>query len=427
MVLFSGFLVFFMQIGFVSIEAGAGRAKNVRNILLKNMVNIMLCALCWWAVGYTFAYGDSAGGILGVSNFFTSASPSSSGRKPWFFTWTFALSTVTITSGCLAERTHLFAYPVYTTVTTMMVHPVVVHWVWNPHSWLQSKVGSGCQFLDFAGGSAVHLVGGLMGLVGAWRVGPRLGRFEDGGGGKGLQGHHVASYATGTLMLWFGWFGFNCGSTYTYLQASPELAPVAANRVALNMTLCASAAGLSALFLSSIRSGTFDLTMCCNGLLSGLGASTANAGFVQPWAAAAVGALAGAAYVCHHRLLVGAGIDDPLDSSAVHAGSGVLGCLSTAFLATPAYVKEMTGSQCGGIVYGRGAHGWTQLGMQLLGLVVTSVWVAIWGLAVFSALKALNLLRVDQQTELAGIDNMEHGGPAYPEFGASRVGSNTGQ
>ncbi|KAG2449195.1 hypothetical protein HYH02_005942 [Chlamydomonas schloesseri] len=410
-VLLNGFLIFFMQIGFVSAESGQGRAKNVRNILLKNSVNIMLCAICWWAVGYAFAYGNSSGGFIGTSRFFSDGE--SFGSKPWFFTWTFCLSCVTIASGCLAERTHLFVYPVYTAVVSIAVHPVIAHWVWAPDSWLNSMTGSPCRFLDFAGGAVVHTVGGLTGLIGAMLCGPRLGRFED-GVDKDIPGHDVSSVSLGSLMLWFGWYGFNCGSTYIYMAQGGAEASAAVSRVALNMTLCASVAGMTSLVVASIQSGTFDLAVCCNGLMAGLSASTSNVGFLTPWAACITGALAGLMYVGVSRLLVRMGVDDPLDSSAIHCGSGMLGVLVSGFLAKPSYVLEMVNCNCGGVVYA--TNGGMQLGMQLLGLSCSMVWTVIWALLTFGTLKKLQLLRVDQQTELAGIDNMEHGGPAYPEF-----------
>ncbi|KAG2499743.1 hypothetical protein HYH03_002676 [Edaphochlamys debaryana] len=410
-----------MQIGFVSAESGQGRAKNVRNILLKNSVNIMLCALCWWAVGYAFAYGKSAGGFIGVSRFFSDGE--TYGGKPWFFTWTFCLSTVTIASGCLAERTNLFVYPVYTAVLSLIVHPIVAHWVWVPNSWLNSSVGSECRFLDFAGGTVVHLLGGLTGLIGAILVGPRMGRFED-GVCKEIPGHDVSSVSLGSLMLWFGWFGFNCGSTYIYMSEGGEAASSAVSRVALNMTLCASAAGMTSLIIASMQSGTFDLAICCNGLMSGLSASTSNVGFVTPWASCITGALAGLCYVLNSRLLARMGVDDPLDGSAIHCGSGMLGIVVSGFLARPSYVQSMVDRNCGGVVYG--VNGGMQLGMQLLGLSVVTVWTAFWAFLTFWTLKHFNLLRVDQQTELAGIDNMEHGGPAYPEFLQRVQSSRTG-
>jgi len=409
LILINGFLVFFMQVGFVSIEAGYGRSKNVRNILLKNMVDILLCGLCWWAIGYAFAHGDSAaGGFIGLSGFF---SESISELDPWFFTFTFALATVTIVSGCLAERTNLVVYPIYTILMSIWVHPVAVHWAWSPTSWLQGV--SDCKFLDFAGGTVVHVVGGAMGLVGATLCGPRIGRFED-GEPKALPGHDITSVSIGTLFLWFGWFGFNCGSLYMQPGAASINTGMAVDRVALNMVLSAAAAGLSALVVTSRSTGTVDLIVCTNGILCGLVAATPTCGYMAPWACLITGLLAGVAYLGCSRLLLKLQIDDPLDSTAVHLSSGMLGTLMNGALARPQYVEELMGSRCGGFVYS--GQGGMLLGMQLLGVTVILAWTVAWSVACFMALRHLGRLRVDQTTELAGLDNIEHGGPAYPEF-----------
>ncbi|KAG2496659.1 hypothetical protein HYH03_005479 [Edaphochlamys debaryana] len=423
-----GAIVFFLQVGFVSLEVGCARSKNVKNILLKNTVNILICAICWWAVGYAFSYGESAGGFLGVSGFFYEGGLGPA--KLWFYSWTFCLSTVTIVSGCLAERTALLVYPIFTVAMAAWVHPVVVHWTWTPGSWLLS-LSDECHFLDFAGGAAVHMCGGMMGLVGASLVGPRIGRFEE-GRAKEMPGHDVSSVAIGTLFLWFGWFGFNCGSAYVYMgnmdamtttsAAEAALAsgdvssggPAPADRVALNMTLVASVSGLTALLLSSLRSGTVDLAVCCNALLSGLVMSTPAGGFITSWAAVIYGLVAAALYMGGSRLLIRLRIDDPLESSAIHYGCGCVGSLLLGVLARPSYVQQLTGVDCGGLVYG--GKGGLLLGLQLLGVVAVTAWTGLFSLAVFISLRWLGRLRVDQVTELAGLDNMEHGGPAYPEF-----------
>ena len=190
-----------MNVGFVMLETGNGRAKNVRNVLLKNLVDVMLCALLWWAVGYAFAYGKSAAGVIGYTGFFLENSEEDADR-PWFFSWTFCVACVTIVSGCLAERTRFIAYPIYTAVLAALVHPLLVHWVWGSSSWMASV--SACRPLDFAGGLAVHLAGGIFGLVGAILCGPRLGRFE-GSAAKELPGHDMAFVTLGAFMLWLGW------------------------------------------------------------------------------------------------------------------------------------------------------------------------------------------------------------------------------
>jgi Amt family ammonium transporter len=298
-----------MQIGFVALEMGSGRAKNVRNILLKNLADVMLAALAWWAVGYAFAYGNSAGGVIGASHFFYEADaelaiPAGSGDapRPWFFSWTFAVAACTIVSGCLAERTRLGVYPAFTAAIAAFVHPILVHWLWAKGGWL-GRVGE-CRPLDFAGGTVVHMVGGLFGLVGAAFVGPRLGRFED-GVPRDMPGHDMGWVTIGTLALWFGWYGFNAGSVYLYGGASPA----AAQRAAMNTTLGGSTAGLVALLVGSWLGGTYDLRLCCNGLLSGLVTVTSMAGFVDPYAAAVCGVLAGASYVFVSRLMVRAVVE----------------------------------------------------------------------------------------------------------------------
>ncbi|KAI8471943.1 MAG: putative ammonium transporter [Monoraphidium minutum] len=401
-VVFSGFLIFFMQVGFVALEMGSGRAKNVRNILLKNLVDVMLAAMCWWAVGYAFAYGTSAGGVIGYTHFFFEAEGQAS--RPWFFSWTFCVAACTIVSGCLAERTRLVVYPAFTCAIAAFVHPLLVHWLWSPDSWF-ARV-SPCRPLDFAGGTVVHMIGGLFGIVGAVFVGPRLGRFEE-GQVKDMPGHDMGWVTIGTLSLWFGWYGFNTGSTY--LWGSPS--PLAAQRAAMNTTLGASSAGLVSLLLGSWIGGTYDLRLCCNGVLSGLVTVTAMCGFVDPYAAVVGGVIAGGSYIGFSRLMLKLGVDDPLDSGAVHFGNGLLGTLMLAFFAKPEHVAALAGSECGGVFYT--SKGWMQLGMQALAVVLVTAVAGAVALAVFGGLRRFNLLRVEVSTELAGLDNMEHGGPAY--------------
>lgn len=253
-----------MQVGFISLELGFGRSKNVKNVLLKNIVDMLLCALCWWLVGYGIENGTS-NKFMGTTGFL-----GNSESKPWFFTFGFALATVSIVSGCLAERTNFLAYPLLTIVTSAWIHPVAGHWAWDSNSWLQSV--SDCGFLDFAGGCVVHVTGGVIGLVGASLVGPRLGRFE---AGKVIlmPGHDISQVCLGTLLLWFGWFGFNCGSIYLQTKV-PTNTGVYVDRVAMNMALAASSAGIAPLLLTSFMTGTFDLIVACNGVLAGLVAAT---------------------------------------------------------------------------------------------------------------------------------------------------------
>ncbi|GIL84317.1 hypothetical protein Vretimale_15936 [Volvox reticuliferus] len=440
-----GAIVFFLQVGFVSLEVGYGRSKNVKNILLKNTVNILLCAIVWWSVGYAFSFGVSTGGFIGTSGFFHDGSLGV--VKIWFYSWNFCLATVAIVSGCLAERTSLVAYPLLTLVMASWVHPVASHWAWQRDSWLLG-LSDECRFLDFAGGAAVHVCGGLMGLVGATIVGPRIGRFEE-GRAKDIPGHDVSSAAIGTLFLWFGWFGFNCGTTYVYLGnmataaaatsvddglSAPSSPPPPAgatggnpaDRVALNMTLTASVSSLTALLLSSLHSGTVDLVICCNALLAGLVMSTPACGFITSWAAVVYGLAGAGIYLGGARLLVRMHVDDPLESSVVHFACGTAGTVLLGFLARPAYVAQLTGYNCGGLVYGA-RKGGLLLGLQVLGVVAVAAWTGVFSVLVFWALRRAGRLRVDQVTELAGLDNMDHGGPAYPEFNLVPYNNGSGE
>lgn len=401
-----GFLVFFMQIGFVALETGGGRAKNVKNVLLKNLIDAMVCGLVWWCCGYAFAYGSSANGFIGHSMFFYNGSEASD--KPWFFSWAVALCCITVISGCLAERTRLSAYPLYTILITGFVQPVCLHWVWDQYGWLATF--SDCHFLDAAGGSVVHVLAGVTGVIAAAFCGPRLGRFED-GASKEMPGHDITWVGIGTLMLWFGWYGFNCGAVWLHMDSGA----VPMRRVAVNTTLSAASSGLTTLLIHHFLSaGTFDLQVCCNGLLSGLVAITGSCAFLDTWAAVLSGLLAGGIYVGSSHLLVRLRVDDPLDASAVHLGNGALGCLFNGLFAKPEIVSQMSLGICGGVIYS--SEGWLQLGVQVLGLLVIAAWTSFFAVLLFGALRHWRVLRVDQATELAGIDNMDHGGPAYPEF-----------
>eukprot|EP00201_Polytomella_parva_P008608 CAMPEP_0175067698 /NCGR_PEP_ID=MMETSP0052_2-20121109/17249_1 /TAXON_ID=51329 ORGANISM="Polytomella parva, Strain SAG 63-3" /NCGR_SAMPLE_ID=MMETSP0052_2 /ASSEMBLY_ACC=CAM_ASM_000194 /LENGTH=388 /DNA_ID=CAMNT_0016334621 /DNA_START=335 /DNA_END=1497 /DNA_ORIENTATION=+ len=388
-----------MQVGFVSLEVGYGRAKNVRNVLLKNMADVMLCAICWWSVGFGIGNGKSRGGFVGSNGFFSDGLGSI--NKPWFYSYVFAITTVTIASGCLAERTDLLAYPIYTFFMSTVVHPFAVHWAWNNGSWLHTVFLHGdCVFLDFAGGAVVHVCGGLMGLIGAWLCGPRLGRFEQ-GQPKEMVGHDVSSVALGTFFLWFGWYGFNCGSTYLYFNASPAVS----DRVALNMTLCAATSGLTALLLSSLRTHTLDVCVCCNGLLGGLVAATPSCAYVTSFASVVIGLAAGGTYLGLAKwILEDLRIDDPLESAAIHCGCGMVGVLAVGLLGKQPYIALLTGAAgCRGLFYGRGTSNvGLLLGVQVVGLLVITLWTAFFAMVCFGALKYAGRLRVDQMTELAG-------------------------
>jgi len=362
----------------------------------------------------------------------------------WFNSWTFLITATTIVSGCLAERAAFEAYLAYTPLMAGAVFPLAVHWAFN--GWLSDIP---CSFIDFAGGSTVHLLGGAAGLAAALLAGPRLGRFDEGRGRAGsrrgrassasplragggettrgswrlraaararappLAGHNVESVALGTLMLWFGWYGFNLSPAF--LRGEDRTA--VAVRAAVNTSLSGSASSLAALAIEWARTGQLDLRTACNGLLGGIVAATALCAYVDPWAAAAVGAAAGAACVAASLALAAAGVDDPLDSVPVHAVCSVVGLLGAAFFSKPALLRAYRGpahAECGGVFYA-GRAGWTQLGVQALGVVAIGGLSFAAAAALFGALRACGRLRVDTAAELAGIDHVDHGGSAYPD------------
>lgn len=341
-----------------------------------------------------------------------------------------------------------------------LAFPLAVHWAF--HGWLSD---ASCSYIDFAGGSTVHLLGGTAGLAAALLVGPRLGRFDDGGGsgvgGNGvgsactaatatppsssrrrrrsdpeaarllpswrdralarlrspsIAGHNVESVALGTLALWFGWYGFNVAPAF--LRGADRTA--VALRAAVNTTLAACTSSLAALALRAATSSQLDLRTACNGVLGGIVAATGLCAYVDPWAAALVGAIAGAALIASAAGLAAAGVDDPLDSVPVHAVCGAVGILAAGFFAKPdllaAYRGGSGNTECGGLFYAGGRVGGTQLGVQVGGALAIGLLSFALAAATFGALRAVGRLRVDTAAELAGIDHVDHGGPAYPDF-----------
>ncbi|KAK9837144.1 hypothetical protein WJX81_005991 [Elliptochloris bilobata] len=402
--------IFLQQVGFAVLESGSVRAKNVRNILLHNIIDKLICGVCYWALGFAFAYGDTKWGIIGTSNFFLGANFSRDTALLWFTSFMFLLTATTVVSGSLAERAQFEAYVAYAPLMAVVVYPLVVHWAVN--GWLTTFAPK-CIYLDFAGGSTVHLLGGVAGLVGAWMTGPRLGRFN-GPEVKPIVGHNVESIALGTFLLWMGWYGFNIAPAYL---RGTERSSIAA-RAAVNTTLCGCASALTALAATWWRSGLYDLRVCCNAILAGMVAITAICPHVDPWGAFLLGVIAGLVYLGCSKLLLHLRIDDPLEACAVHGGCSLVGILGVGFLARPDYIQEYRGTDkriCGGIFYA-GHDGWQQLGVQALGAVVIIVYTGACSLALFGALHRAKRLRVDQATEIAGIDNIDHRGPAYPDF-----------
>jgi len=395
----AGSMVFFMQAGFALVEAGFTRAKNVANIMMKNMMDFCLGSLIFYAVGFAFMYGDSFGSFIGFSNFFLSDAVSATGTidawsyADWFFQAVFAATAATIISGAMAERTNFIGYLVYTVFITGLIYPIVGHWIWGG-GWL-SSIG----FHDFAGSTVVHSVGAWAGLVGTMILGPRIGRFLE-GKAQPIRGHSVALGTLGVFILWFGWFGFNPGST---LGADVSFA-----RIAVTTNLAAAAGATVVMFLAWFHLGKPDLGYTLNGALAGLVAITAPCAVVSPGSAIIIGAVGGVVMYFGIFLLEKAKIDDPVGAIPVHGLAGAWGTLSVGLFAQAPYSTDFTGLFFGG--------GVSQLGTQLIGIVTVFVWTVATSFIVFKLIDMVIGLRVDEETEITGLDKHEHGTIAYPEF-----------
>jgi len=407
----AGALVFFMQAGFAMLEAGIVHPKNMTNILFKNICDASIAAICFWLLGYGFAYGDSEGGFIGKTNFaLQDINNENGGWHSWFFQWAFTGACATIVAGSVAERTTISAYFVYSVVLSSFIYPVVVHWGWGT-GWLSAwgavngPIFTGTSesngFVDFAGSGIVHMVGGFSGLMGAIVVGPRLGRFDpDTGKAVELYSGNPSLQALGTFILWFGWYGFNCGSTLMMSAGAGALA----GKVALNTTISAAAATMTSVFLGYAIEGHWNIAMGLNGALAGLVGITAPCSVVNPWMALIIGMVAAIVLHAGHYLLFWAKIDDPCDACVVHGFCGMWGCWAVGIFCTDENIRYAAypnvNNACGRA---------EQFGVQVVGSLVIMVWVIATAGLLFLAIKYTVGMRVDEETERVGLDRSEHG------------------
>jgi Amt family ammonium transporter len=394
----AGALVFFMQAGFALVETGLTRAKNATNIIMKNLMDFCFGALAFWAVGWGLMYGrDSLGGLVGFSDFFKGPMDDPVFYRDWFFQVVFAATAATIVSGAMAERTQFRSYLVYTVLITALIYPVSGHWIWGG-GWL-----AGLGFHDFAGSTVVHSVGGWAALLGAFVLGPRTGKYIRRNGSvsvKAIPGHNIPLAALGVFILWFGWYGFNAGSTLSGM--STDIA-----RIAVTTTLAASAGGIAAMLFSWLWFRKPDASMTMNGVLAGLVAITAPCAVVSPGAAVAIGLIGGVLVVLSVELVDKVlHVDDPVGAVSVHMVNGVFGTLAVGIWGNVEGLAV-------GLLHGGGLR---QLGIQLLGVSAVAAWAGLASLVLFLAIRRTIGLRVAALDELRGLDLSEHQAEAYSGF-----------
>jgi len=402
-ILISAFLVMFMQPGFAMLEAGFVRAKNVVNILAKNLMDFALGAIAFFLVGYAFMMGPDLFGIIGSEGFLLLGSYDVGVYLNFLFMLVFAATAATIVSGAVAGRMKFKSYFAYTLVITALIYPIYGHWVWGG-GWL-SQLPFGLGHLDFAGSGVVHAMGGFIGLSGAIVLGPRFGKFKD-GEPKAIPGHNMTLAALGTFILWFGWFGFNAGSTLTAQHLRIAV-------IATNTALAAAAGGASAMMISKWRTNHWDVGMALNGVLAGLVAVTAPCAWIEGWAAILIGLAGGAIMFAGVRFIESKGIDDPVGAVSVHGFNGLWGLIAVGIFADGTYGNYATQAPfVEGILYGGGLG---QLASQVVGAVTVVAYAFGLGYLMFKAIDHFIGLRASPDEEIKGLDLTEHGAQAYPE------------
>ncbi|GBE40224.1 MAG TPA: ammonium transporter [Nitrospirae bacterium] len=389
--LVAAFMVFFMQAGFAMVEAGFTRAKNAVNIIMKNLMDMSLGAIAYWAIGFALMFGVSKTGWFGTTGFFLSDYVAD--KDPWtlafwMFQVVFAATAATIVSGAMAERTKFISYLIYSVVISGLIYPIFGSWAWGSlykgSGWLE-----GLGFIDFAGSTVVHSVGGWAALAGAIVIGPRIGKYVN-GKAKAIPGHSITIGALGVFILWFGWYGFNAGST-TAANTDTAL-------IAVNTTLAACAGAFGAMVISWIKFKKPDATMTLNGTLAGLVGITAGCANVLPGSAILIGLLAGVivvfAVIFIDQTLK---VDDPVGAISVHGVCGAWGTLAAGLF------------NAGGVTL-------KIVGVQLLGIGAAFLWVFPTAFVLFKLIDKTIGLRTSPEEELEGLDIGEHGLVAYPDF-----------
>ena len=401
-VLIAAILVFFMQAGFALCEAGLTRAKNTGNILMKNMMDFCIGTPCYWLVGFGLMFAGS-GPLIGGLDPLIQGTYDFGTLPTWcyaIFQTVFCATAATIVSGSMAERTNFKAYCIYSAAISLVVYPISGHWIWGG-GWLSSL-----GFHDFAGSTCVHMVGGLIACLGAAMLGPRIGKYDKNGKARAIPGHNITAMALGVFILWFCWFGFNGGSTVAMTaDADMELASL----VMFNTNLAAAVATVVGMIFTWIRYGKPDVSITFNAALAGLVAITAPCDCVTPVGAFFIGLVAGFLVVLAVEFFDNvAKIDDPVGAVSVHMVNGIWGTLAVGLFSNGG---DGVGA---GLFYG---GGFTQLGVQALGVVSVAAYVLVVMFVVFKLIDKTVGLRVPAQLEIDGLDIHEHGlASAYSGF-----------
>ena len=398
--LVGAFLVYFMQAGFALCEAGLTRAKNTGNILMKNLMDFCIGTPCYWLVGFGIMFG-SAGPLIGSFDPFILGEYDFGTLPTWvyaLFQTVFCATAATIVSGSMAERTNFKAYCLYSAAISLIVYPISGHWIWGG-GWL-AQLG----FHDFAGSTAVHYVGGVTACLGAYLLGPRIGKYDKNGNPRAILGHNMTAMALGVFILWFCWFGFNGAST---VSMTGDDVMTNAGLIVFNTNLAAAMATLAAMIFTWFRYGKPDVSLTFNASLAGLVAITAGCDVMDPFGAAITGTVAGILVILAVEFFDKvAKIDDPVGAVSVHGVCGCFGTLCVGLFATD-----------GGLFYGGGVE---KLGVQALGLASVCVWVLATMFVIFKVIDKFVGLRVPEQIEIDGLDFAEHGLPtAYAGFAIS--------
>ncbi len=398
-VLFAAFLVFFMQAGFGMVEIGLIRAKNSCNLLMKNTLDFCMASLGFFVCGYALMFG-LGNGFCGVQGWFLVGAKSGADVPLyafWLFQAAFCGAAATIVAGGMAERMKFQSYLIYSFLISAVIYPIIGHWVWGG-GWLAQM-----NFADFAGSSVVHAVGGTAALIGTIILGPRLGKYKPDGSANAIAGHNIPLVSLGVFILWFGWFGFNPGSTLGIKDGGNLIA-----LVAINTNLSAVAGTISAMLMVWFIGGKPELSLTLNGALAGLVAITAPCAFVSPGASLIIGAIGGTLVVLATFLLDKLHIDDPVGAFPVHGVNGIWGTLAVGL-----FGRQALGLASDGLFYG---GGFSQLGVQALGIAGIVGFVLLGMGLIFKLIDVTIGLRVSPEEELKGLDIGEHGMEAYSGF-----------